>query len=53
MNKIAHISFAIIAKLTSPKSLRLFHFSIFPSEIFRIGVQLPQDLIYISTHIKL
>ena len=35
-----------IAKLTSPKNLRLFHFSIFLSEIFRIGAELPHDLIW-------
>ena len=40
--------FAINAKLTSPKKLRLFHFSIFSSEIFRISVELPQDLIYMA-----
>ena len=38
--------FVMNAKLTPPKSLRLFLFLIFSAEIFRIGVELPQDLIY-------
>ena len=42
LNQIAHIIswFAIIARLTSPKSLRLLHFPIFLHEIFRIGEEL-------------
>ena len=41
MTKIAHISVRDNgrAKLTSPKSLRLLHFSIFSLKIFRIGVR--------------
>ena len=46
MNKIAHISVRNNRKIDFTKNLRLFHFSIFPSKIFRIGVKLPQDLIH-------
>ena len=33
-----HICFATLAKLTSPKSLRLLHFTTFSHEIFKICV---------------
>ena len=47
-----HVSYSSISVemwILRPKKslgLRLFHFSIFSSEIFRIVVELPKDLIY-------
>ena len=44
MNKILYLQSQLKKKLSSLKSLRLLHFSIFSHEIFRIGVKLNFDL---------
>ena len=47
MNKIAHISVRDNRKIYFTKKPKaFFYFSLFSSQIFRLGLELPQDLIY-------
>ena len=48
MNKIADIWVHDNRKIDFTKKPKAFSFLIFLSEIFRIGVELPQDLIYLA-----